>query len=398
MQYDAQKKSAGPATFWNRSYIIVFLTGISTAMSSYMTTPIISKFALSLGSSLTAAGSIASIMSIAALICRPFSGAVSDMFNRKRVMIASMLVAALTIGTCAFTRNMVALVILRIIHGFAFSFMTVANMALASSLIPEHQMGKGMGYLGLGTIIASAVGPGLGLAISDKFGFSACFVVSMLFLLLGAAAIMMVPYQHIRVHRKGKRLIKLTDLYAGELTIYVLILAIFSSGNGLLSTYLALLGDERGIGNIALFFTAYSLVVVLIRPMAGALLDRKGLAVILYPSFLIASASMILTGAASTLGTIIIAAVLKALGQGAGSPSIQAYSIKLLGKERAGVASSTCFIGQDIGNGIAPIFGGVVATGYGYSGMFYCYAAVVLIIGPLLYSLQRFRERRAGRT
>jgi predicted MFS family arabinose efflux permease len=91
---------------------------------------------------------------------------------------------------------------------------------------------------------------------------------------------------------------------------------------------------------------------------------------------------------------ILIAGILKALGQGAGTPSIQAHCVKALGPEKAGVASSTCFIGQDIGNTIAPIFGGLVVTSFGYSTLFYGYAAVLAVVGCSLFALQRYLEKR----
>ena len=52
----------------------------------------------------------------------------------------------------------------------------------------------------------------------------------------------------------------------------------------MISTYLAILAEERGIGNIALFFTVYSACLVLLRPVTGKLLDKKGVYVILVPS------------------------------------------------------------------------------------------------------------------
>ena len=387
-----EKPSSG---LWNRSYIVLLLTGTCTAIASYMTTPIISKYIVSLGYALPVAGGIASIMSIAALIARPFSGVLSDRYNRKAILFFSTVLTGITMGLCGVVGNVYLLAVVRTIHGLAFSFMTVANMALASSLLPSAKIGEGMGYLGLSTIIASAAGPGLGLFLSDRFGYLPCFFIAMCFLLVGALATLTIPYHQDSSDTKVKRRFSISNLYAKELTLYMLLLALFSCGNGLVSTYLAIIGEERGVANIALFFTVYALVVLMTRPFAGRLLDRRGLSVILYPSFAIASFAMVLVGAASTLWIFLLAAVLKAIGQGAGSPSIQAYSIKLLGKERAGVASSTCYIGQDIGNGIAPIIGGFAASALGYDKMFYGYAGLLLVLGTALYTIQCMMERNA---
>ncbi len=396
MQHSEPVLPTEPTTLWNRSFVIVLLTGIFTSMSSYMILPLISKYAISLGASLPLAGSIASIMSIAALISRPFSGVVADRFNRKHLTIWATLLAAVAIAACAFADAILPIVIIRTIHGFAFSLMTVSSMALASSLVPGDKLGEGMGYLGLGTILASAIGPGIGLMISEQYGYSACFLISAGFMLIGAVAMLAVPNHYVPIKRQGRQRIRLKHFFASELMLYMLILGLFSCGNGLISTYLALLGDERGIANIALFFTAYSIMMVVIRPFVGVLLDKKGLSIIMYPALALATFGMVLLGSATTIWMVTIASVLKALGQGAGTPSIQAYSIKLIGKERAGVASSTCYIGQDIGNSIAPIIGGFVAVQYGYAQMFYGYAAILLLLGTALYAWQHHRERRGS--
>ena len=62
----------------------------------------------------------------------------------------------------------------------------------------------------------------------------------------------------------------------------------------------------------------------------------------------------------STFAMILAAGVFKAMGQGSGTPSIQAYCVKSLDKSRAGVTSSTILIGQSIGNAVSPILGSFV--------------------------------------
>ena len=84
------------------------------------------------------------------------------------------------------------------------------------------------------------------------------------------------------------------------------------------------------------------------------------------------------------LPLLLAAAVLKALGQGCGSPAIQAESVKILGDKRSGVAVSTCLIGQNIGNAIGPIIGNQLIVSYGYTFVFYTMAALMMM-GLLLF-------------
>ena len=85
---------------------------------------------------------------------------------------------------------------------------------------------------------------------------------------------------------------------------------------------------------------------------------------------------------------VIIAGVLKAIGQGSGSPAIQSTSLKMIGRDKAGVVSSTCYIGADVGNAVAPIVGGYVAEHYGYEIMFNGYAAILLVLGVIVFTIK----------
>jgi predicted MFS family arabinose efflux permease len=80
-----------------------------------------------------------------------------------------------------------------------------------------------------------------------------------------------------------------------------------------------------------------------------------------------------------------------------GAPSIQAHSLKQLGREKAGVVSSTCFIGQDIGNAIAPTIGGIVSASFGFRTMFTGYAVLLVLVGwTLFYFKSKYDEKKYG--
>ena len=151
---------------------------------------------------------------------------------------------------------------------------------------------------------------------------------------------------------------------------------------------MVLFGDARGIANIGLFFTAYSIAMVVVRPFAGKLVDKKGLRFVLYPAIVLSSAAYFVLGSATALWMVILAAILKAVGQGSGQPGIQSTCLRQIGREKAGVVSSTCYIGQDIGNAVAPVIGGFVVERFGYSNLFYGYAVVLLVGASLIFFLK----------
>lgn len=371
---------------WTGSFCLLILLNLSNGIAGQMTIPLVAKFSLSLDPDLTLASTVSGLMSLVSLFVCPFAGLLSDRFNRKTVLLLSSAGYGLALLLHAFAFSIPMLVVLRLITGVFFSIVSVTLVAFSTYFVPKQRMGEGLGYTALASILSQALGPALGLALTDWFGYSVTFFVSGAFGLLGLVVILFMVYPKDVVPKATKK-IAFHDLFAVEFTGFMLLAMLFSSGNGLISTYLAIVAEERGISNIAVFFTVYSVCMVVLRPLAGKLLDRKGIYIILLPSILFAALGMFFIGIGYSLAVMLLASVFKALGQGSGTPSLQAYVVKTLDKSRAGVATSTIMIGQNVGNAIAPIIGSFFVTAYGYEKMFCGYGGILLVAGLLILFL-----------
>lgn len=371
---------------WNKSYIMILILSTVINSATQMVTPLVSKFAISLGAQLSIATTIASLMSWSALFLRPFAGLLSDRFNRKKIILISNLAIAVCLLLMSGAKTVTTLVAIRILHGIAFSFNSVAMMAFNTMYIPKDRLGEGMGWMALGTIVSQALGPNIGIALVEKTGYAACFAVAAAVCVVGVLIILMMHYEH-PVSDKSRKL-DINSLISLRILPYAAIMCLFSAGNGLASNMLVLFGDARGIANIGLFFTAYSIAMVVVRPFSGKLVDKKGLRFVLYPAIVLSSAAYFVLGSATALWMVILAAILKAVGQGSGQPGIQSTCLRQIGREKAGVVSSTCYIGQDIGNAVAPVIGGFVVERFGYTNLFYGYAVVLLVGASLIFFLK----------
>jgi MFS family permease len=98
---------------------------------------------------------------------------------------------------------------------------------------------------------------------------------------------------------------------------------------------------------------------------------------------------MAMHGFAYSLPVFLAAGVLRAVAVGSIPPSLQAASIKRAGAGRVGVASSTFYLGADIGQGIGPFIAGAIAGSFGYGVMFYFCAALILVGMLMFAALQR---------
>lgn len=371
---------------WNESYILILIISALTGIGFNMITPILAKYIINMGATLLLAGILAGMFSITALFARPFAGFSSDKFNKKGLLMVSTVLLAVSTLFYGVTTNINILFLFRIIHGIAFAFSGTANTSLCTEYIPKDRMGEGIGFMGLSFIMSTAVGPNLGIIISGRFGYKYVFFASATIIIIAAALMNFIKYVPSKqnVSRNEGLKMKAGSLLAKELLIFSVLAGFFSLTNGLIGSFLVLLGDERHIAGIGYYFAVNALVLLFARPLSGKLLDRKGLAFIAFPAYILAIIAAILLGASSALWMVLLAGVFYALGQGSCQPAIQATCVKKLGSERVGVATSTYYIGADIGQGLGPIIGGAVASSFGFSIVFYG-SGFMLFIGLLIF-------------
>lgn len=404
----AEEGIADNERLWTAPYITLILLGIFISMSFYMVMPLLSKYALQLGASVPAAGVIVGMFSITALFARPVSGIISDRLNKKYVFMAATALIGLSLIGYGISAGIASLVVFRFIHAVAFSVNGTVNLALVAQTVPRKRMGEGIGYFGLGHIIATAAGPAVGLYIGERFGLSAVFLAAGAIMLAVSAAMSMLPHagqkaNETREQQKGlhegqkepntvperpcgevrgnpKSGICITDFIAVQVLPLAFFGSVFSMFNGVIGAYLVLLGEERGIENISLYFTVNAISLVLVRIAAGKIYDRYGISAILIPAFILAAVAAVFIGFAGALPMILAAAALKAFAQGSAQPSIQAESIRMLPDGKSGVATSTYYIGADIGQGFGPMLAGAIAAAWNYGVMFTVCAGFFLAV------------------
>ena len=386
-----------PTKLWNKWYIIILLLGMVNHASSQMITPIVSKYAISVGATVAVAATISGLMSLAAMFARPFAGLSSDRINKKLIIAVTGATTGLCMYLYSVSRSVEMVTVVRLFHGISFSFSTVALLAFNTMFIPKDKMGEGIGWTVVTTTLATAMGPNIGLWLVEHMGYQACFIAAAIGTILPNLAFLIVPYrQESRQPLRSKRF-DINDFISLEILPFALLTGLFSCCNGIVNSFLALIGDERGIEGVGVFFTAYSVIMIATRPITGKLYDRKGIKFILYPCIALAAMSMLILGKATSAWAILFAGVLKALGQGTGAPSIQAHCLKQLGRDKAGVVSSTCYMGNDIGNALGPTIGGIIASRTGYETMFISVAVFLVLFGwPVLFFKTRYDEKKAA--
>ncbi len=394
---------------WNPQYVALMVANIFAYFGFFMVSTMLIPYLTGDGVGLgdEAAGVIVGMFAITALVSRPFCGMMADRFNKIwLVRIATLLMAAGTFGY-GLSKALPFIVLARVLHGVGFAINGTTLISLVTQYVPRSKLGEGLGYFGLANVIASATAPGFGAILAEQIGMEKVFWIAGLMCAGEIVLLVAVKYPGVkRAVTQKVSSVRIKDMVVVEALGYTCVSSTLSFSNGIVTAYLVPYGEELGIANISLYFTFNALAMFLSRPLAGKLMDKKGLYVVALPGMAITSASMFLFAVAGKFpegmfAAIMISSVLKALGQGAAQPSLQAASIKKAGKERSGSATSTFYLGGDIGQGIAPMIAGVIvgnaATSLqGYVSSFYL-TAVLIALAMLGLVFIYFHEKKESR-
>ncbi len=394
---------------WNPQYVALMVANIFAYFGFFMVSTMLIPYLTGDGVGLgdEAAGVIVGMFAITALVSRPFCGMMADRFNKIwLVRIATLLMAAGTFGY-GLSKALPFIVLARVLHGVGFAINGTTLISLVTQYVPRSKLGEGLGYFGLANVIASATAPGFGAILAEQIGMEKVFWIAGLMCAGEIVLLVAVKYPGVkRAVTQKVSSVRIKDMVVVEALGYTCVSSTLSFSNGIVTAYLVPYGEELGIANISLYFTFNALAMFLSRPLAGKLMDKKGLYVVALPGMAITSASMFLFAVAGKFpegmfAAIMISSVLKALGQGAAQPSLQAASIKKAGKERSGSATSTFYLGGDIGQGIAPMIAGVIVGNavtslQGYVSSFYL-TAVLIALAMLGLVFIYFHEKKESR-
>ncbi|MBQ1523440.1 MAG: MFS transporter [Erysipelotrichaceae bacterium] len=372
------KETGKTQQLWSWTFIIALIINVFSSVSMYMTNPIMTDCLLEKGVPFAWTGIISSVISWISLLFRPVSGWASDNYNKKRIMLISHGVTAVCMFMYTLAPNVASILIVRILHGIAFGFTATLSLTFAVTFIEKEILAEGLAYLSLGQLLGSMLGPQVGATIAERFSIRTTFAFSGILSAIAFVLIFLLPYSYVKAEKKQMK-VSIDDLIYRETIPFMILICIFSIGNSIISYYLKNFGDVRGIANVTLFFMVNSIAMAAFKPFSSKVHDQKGIAYVMYPSFVVSAISFIVLAHSYTLVPVLLAAVLKAVSQGVGSPALQAESAKIAGEGKSGAAISTCLSGQDIGNAIGPVIGSAVIAQKGYGFTYYALAGLTLL-------------------
>jgi MFS family permease len=384
---------------WTKEFTLVSLINFLIMMVYFLLIVTIAPYAVEeFNASTSVAGLVSSIFIIGSLIGRLMAGGVIQTRGSRKTLLVGLILFIITTALYFAAINLPLLITNRLLHGIAVGVASTAAGTIVAQIIPKNRRGEGIGYFSMTAILGSAIGPFIGILLTQNYNFSIIFLFNIIlaFICLIMFSAMKLPvYQSSNKEQgkeaKGLKLSNFIEPRAIPVSFVALVIGFAYSGiMSFLSFYTVEIQLEEAGGY---FFLVYALFVLLLRPFTGKLMDQKGPNIVVYPCLIIFALGMLLFSHAHQGVTLLVAAAFIGLGYGNFISIVQAIAIKVTPSDRVGLATSTYYILYELGLGVGPFLLGFFVPITGYRGLFFAMVFVILCSISLYHILHGKKER-----
>ena len=380
-----KKESLFSRDFWLLASVNLFIM-----ISYYSLMVTIGPYALKQFHAVTSiSGLIVGVTVIGVLIARFSSGWLSHHFDNKVLMIAGGILLVPATLLYQVLTGVGMLLIVRLLQGLAIGLISTVTNTAVVLLFPKDRTGEGIGFFSLSTILATAIGPFLGLLLQTNFGYSFLFASESVLCLNALGLSFMVSHESISFHfSEDSEHISIRDFVEPKAFSIALVIFIVGLSYAAIQAYMSFYTTSINLSIYAsYFFLIYAVAILISRPLTGRIVDRHGANWIVIPAAIIEAVGLILLATAHNGLSIVLSAFLIGLGFGNFQSTAQTVVANCVPIERLSQANSTYFIFFYLSLGIGPYLLGLLEPSLGYRGLFGIMAGVVML-GLLIYILR----------
>lgn len=390
-------------SIWNMTFIILMMISFFQTMGQMMMNVLIPLYVYDIGAPAQIVGMTVGAFAISAILVRPFVGPAFDAFNKKMILIISLLVIAVSTFLYSVATTVTAIFVIRLLHGAGLATSAALAQAMAADALPIQKMNSGISIFGLALAVSQAIGPIVGLTLLDFVGFQWAFRISALVIVGGLilARLIKEPGNHVRQPYQ----LKLDRMFSKGAAIPALLIALLSIPFSCINAFIVIYGNLLEIGGMGAYFAVYAGCLLATRPLFGSLSDKHGVQRIIPIGLCFFAISILVLTFASNLPVFLLAAVIGACGYGAVIPLLQSLGFLCSPYDARGAASNTTFLGLDAGNLVGPTIGGMIVSLFiasgaseaqSYNGMFFV-LIIPILIAFLVFLMARKSIMRVAR-
>ncbi|MEH7255127.1 MFS transporter [Neobacillus niacini] len=381
---------------WTKDFVIIFIVNFVLSVSVFIFMVIMSVYAIDkYDASISEAGLVTGVFVVGALLARLFIGRSIDRIGTKKTLFIGLTLNILAIALYLIDFGTIFLLITRFLNGITYGIASTAAGTIVAQIIPEARKGEGIGFFSMSTILAAAIGPFLGMYMTQNVSYQIIFLLCTLLAIicLTISYFVTVPTVEGNIEKSDGKELKLNFIERKTVPIALVILVLGFCYSGIL-TFLNYYAIENDLVQPAsFFFVLYSIAILLSRPFTGRLMDRKGANYVMYPGFVLFTIGLLLLSSAQNGLMLLLSSIIIGLGFGNLQSCAQAIAIKGLPTHSVGLATSTFFIFIDIGMGFGPYLLGFIIPFISINNL-YAFLAIFVIVSAALYFLLYGRKEK----
>jgi len=374
---------------FTKRFISLFFTNLSIFLVFYSLITTLPLYASGLlGRTDDEAGLLVTAFLVSAILMRPFSGKLLDLYGKKRLLFISLLLYLVCTILYLVFKEFTVLLGLRFFQGIWFSIATTAAGALAADIIPNKRKGTGLGYFTMSTNLAIVIGPFIGLLVIQYASFDALFIVLAVIVAIGSVLALTLNTEDLSQPKQQQKFrLTFNDLFEKKALPLAIVAAVIAFSYSSILSFLSLYAEQQNLLSAASYFYAVLAVAMIgVRPFTGRIYDTYGAKYVIIPSFLLFAIGLVILGNADTPFLLLISAIGLGMGYGTLTTSFQSLCVQATAPERTSYATATYFTLFDLGIAVGSYVLGIVAVSIGYSAIYFVSAALMLVM-LLVYSL-----------
>lgn len=346
--------------------------------------PVLPLFARELGAGPELVGLVAGASTITGVFLKLPAGAISDAVGRRAVILGAAAVFALMPLVYPWTTSLVALMVLRLLHGTATALFGPTASATLSDLAPATERGRWLGTYSAIQGAGQAAGPALAGWLLGRAGFGVTFFAAAA---LGIAAWMLLAsWRALDTNRTS---VRWPDVRASVRAVAsdsrIVLTSVAQAGqfvlHGMITAFLPIYAVEQvGLtpAEAGLLFGAQMLTTIAARPVFGRASDRFGRRPLIVVGLATCAIAVALFPASRGFIPLLLCAALYGAGLAITTSSTAALITDLTDRARYGAAHGLFGTIFDVGDALGPIAGGVIAGQFGYHALFYASAVLAI--------------------
>ena len=381
------------ANSWQKAFIFTVMQNLVLCLGHFAVNPYIVSYAKFLGAGTTLTGFLSGMFFGVALAIRPVSGPMITRMDKRKLLIGVFSLGFIAqIGYAAFP-NLPMFIFFRFINGAQYSFVGSLIMTRVGDILPPEKMVSGMGIYGVGGAIGMSLAPAIGTWVlefgQDRFGelvgYRMLFLYAAVAMLIAIIPCLLSPPDRKKTQEELNAIGKWYSNIATVKALPIAVVAFFSVASySIYNAYIVEFAKERGIPNASLFFTVLAIGLLVTRPVMGMITDKFGIKRVVLPGLVMFACSFLIVGFSTSLGLLLFAAGVAAVGYGSSQPTTQAIVVRVVPPIKRGVATNTYYIGVDLGFFLGPLVGGLVIEQTANYGDMFKLAAVPALIAMVI--------------